>query len=78
MKLKLTIHEAVIILSALGLLLDVNTSNTSEQEINDLINKICNLKHINIDPNVLKTNKLRKKRKININNNKKNITFIIQ
>lgn len=42
MKLKLTIHEAVIILSALGLLLDVNTSNTSEQEINNLINKICN------------------------------------
>ena len=63
MKLQLTIHEAVIILSALGLLLDVNTSNTSKQEINDLINKICNLKHINIDPNVLKTNKLRKKRK---------------
>ena len=63
MKLKLTIHEAVIILSALGLLLDVNTLNTSEQEINDLINKICNLKHINIDSNVLKTNKLRKKRK---------------
>ena len=55
MKLKLTIHEAVITLSALGLLLDVNTSNTSKQEINDLINKICNLKHINIDPNVLKT-----------------------
>ena len=55
MKLKLTIHEAVIILSALCLLLDVNTSNTSKQEINDLINKICNLKHINIDPNVLKT-----------------------
>lgn len=31
MKLKLTIHEAVIILSALGLLLDVNTSNTSKR-----------------------------------------------
>ena len=46
-----------------SLLLDVNTSNTCKQEINDLINKICNLKHINIDPNVLKTNKLRKKRK---------------
>lgn len=55
MKLKLTIHEAVIILSALGLLLDVNTSNTSKQDINNLINKICNLKHINIDLNVLKT-----------------------
>ena len=63
MKLKLTIHEAAIILSALGLLLDVNTSNTSKQEINNLINRICNLKHINIDHNVLKTNKLRKKRK---------------
>ena len=73
MKLKLTIHEAVIILSALGLLLDVNTLNTSEQQINNLINKICNLKHINIDPNVLNTNKLRKKRKINMNNNKKRI-----
>ena len=42
MKLKLTMHETVIILSALGLLLDVNTSNTSKQEINNLINKICN------------------------------------
>ena len=42
MKLKLTIHEAVIILSASGLLLDVNTSNKSNQEINNLINKICN------------------------------------
>ena len=76
MKLKLTIHEAVIILSALGLLLDVNTSNTSKRLMIWSIKYV--IKHINIDPNVLKTNKLRKKRKININNNKKNITFIIQ
>lgn len=61
MKLKLTIHEAVIILSALGLLLDVNTSNTSKRLMIWSIKYV--IKHINIDPNVLKTNKLRKKRK---------------